>query len=194
MVKRPGLYSLIALVVVGGLAFLFTNLEPRYRLADQVPDKEQAVAASGSIDAKLAGANPIDVLVELPEGETIYDQERPRRHRRHPRRGREPEGRRQRLVGGDAPPLDRREGRPHRCRRARGIRPPSARATSSAASSPRRRTPSSSPGRIPDIDASQLLPGRRGARRVARCDPRRRIPATRSRSPACPRSPPATAR
>jgi predicted RND superfamily exporter protein len=73
MVKRPGLYSLIALLVVGGLVFMFANLEPRYRLADQVPDKEQAVAASGSIDAKLAGANPIDVLVELPSGKNIFE-------------------------------------------------------------------------------------------------------------------------
>jgi predicted RND superfamily exporter protein len=73
MVKRPGLYSLLALIVVGGLAFMFANLEPRYRLADQVPDKEEAVAASGSIDVKLAGANPIDVLVELPAGKSIFD-------------------------------------------------------------------------------------------------------------------------
>lgn len=73
MTKRPGLYSAIALLVVGGLAFMFANLEPRYRLADQVPDKEQAVAASGSIDVKLAGANPIDVLVELPDGKNIFE-------------------------------------------------------------------------------------------------------------------------
>src|SRR5207302_2407505 len=39
MVRRPALYSLISLVVVGGLALVYTNLDPRYRLADQVPDK-----------------------------------------------------------------------------------------------------------------------------------------------------------
>jgi uncharacterized membrane protein YdfJ with MMPL/SSD domain len=43
MVSHPGLYSLIALVVVAGLAGIYTNLQPRYRLADQVPDKRQAV-------------------------------------------------------------------------------------------------------------------------------------------------------
>ena len=42
----PGLFSLIAVLVVGGLAVVYANLEPRYRLADQVPDKQQAVAAS----------------------------------------------------------------------------------------------------------------------------------------------------
>lgn len=73
MVSRPGLFSLISLIVVGGLTMAYFNLEPRYRLADQVPDKQQAVAASGSIDEKLAGANPIDVLIEFPEGAGLYD-------------------------------------------------------------------------------------------------------------------------
>jgi predicted RND superfamily exporter protein len=72
MVGHPGFFSLIALVVVGGLAVVYANLEPRYRLADQVPDKQQAVAASGRLDAKLTGANPIDVLIEFPKGETLY--------------------------------------------------------------------------------------------------------------------------
>jgi uncharacterized protein len=75
MVSRPGLYSLVSLVVVGGLAVIYLSLEPRYRLADQVPDKRQAVAASGSIDLKLAGANPIDVLIAFPEGRSLYDAE-----------------------------------------------------------------------------------------------------------------------
>src|SRR5215467_858633 len=75
MVGRPGLFSLIALLVVVGLGVIYSSLEPRYRLADQVPDKRQAVAASGRIDAKLTGANPIDVLIELPEGRSLYDPE-----------------------------------------------------------------------------------------------------------------------
>ncbi|MGE3416336.1 MAG: RND family transporter [Bradyrhizobium sp.] len=72
MVNRPGLYSLIALVMVGGLGIIYASLEPRYRLADQVPDKRQAVEASGRLDAKLTGANPIDVLIEFPKGADLY--------------------------------------------------------------------------------------------------------------------------
>jgi uncharacterized protein len=72
MVSRPGLFSLIALIFVGGLGGVYANLQPRYRLADQVPDKQQAVAASGRLDAKLTGANPIDVLIEFPKDETLY--------------------------------------------------------------------------------------------------------------------------
>src|SRR5712675_2024278 len=75
MVSRPGLFSLLAVILVGGLGIIYANLEPRYRLADQVPDKQQAVEASGRLDAKLTGANPIDVLIEFPKGETLYSPE-----------------------------------------------------------------------------------------------------------------------
>ncbi len=72
MVGRPGLFSLIALLVVVGLGIIYASLEPRYRLADQVPDKQQAVEASSRLDAKLTGANPIDVLIEFPKGKSLY--------------------------------------------------------------------------------------------------------------------------
>jgi predicted RND superfamily exporter protein len=72
MVSRPGLFSLLAVLFVGGLGVVYASLEPRYRLADQVPDKQQAVAASSRLDAKLTGANPIDVLIEFPKGASLY--------------------------------------------------------------------------------------------------------------------------
>jgi uncharacterized protein len=75
MVGRPGLFSLIAVLFVAGLGTVYANLQPRYRLADQVPDKQQAVAASGRLDAKLTGANPVNVLIQFPKGETLYSPE-----------------------------------------------------------------------------------------------------------------------
>lgn len=72
MVGRPGFFSLIAVIVVAGMGIVYANLEPRYRLADQVPDKRQAVAASSRLDAKLTGANPVDVLIEFPKGASLY--------------------------------------------------------------------------------------------------------------------------
>lgn len=75
MVGRPGLFSLIAVLFVGGLGVIYGHLEPRYRLADQVPDKRQAVAASNRLDAKLTGANPVNVLIQFPKGETLYSPE-----------------------------------------------------------------------------------------------------------------------
>jgi predicted RND superfamily exporter protein len=75
MTARPALWSAIGFLVVAGLTVVYINLEPRYRLADQVPDKKQAVEASGRLDAKLTGANPIDVLIEFPKGKNLYDAE-----------------------------------------------------------------------------------------------------------------------
>jgi uncharacterized protein len=72
MVSRPGLYSLIGLLVVGGFGAAYAQLQPRYRLADQVPDRGQAVAASNELDAQLTGANPINVMIEFPQGASLY--------------------------------------------------------------------------------------------------------------------------
>jgi predicted RND superfamily exporter protein len=75
MVSRPGLYSLISLIVVIVLSLGYAQLAPRYRLADQVPDREQAVKASQRLDVKLAGANPFDVYIQFPKGASLYDAE-----------------------------------------------------------------------------------------------------------------------
>ncbi len=75
MVGRPGLFSLIAVLFVASLGVVYANLQPRYRLADQVPDKRQAVAASNRLDAKLTGANPVNVLIQFPKGESLYSPE-----------------------------------------------------------------------------------------------------------------------
>jgi len=75
MTSRPGLYSLISLVVVAGLAVNYVALPPRYRLADQVPNKQGAVQASNQLDVKLEGANPIDVLITFPKGASLYSPE-----------------------------------------------------------------------------------------------------------------------
>ncbi|HEY6024175.1 MAG TPA: MMPL family transporter [Pseudolabrys sp.] len=72
MVTRPGLYSLISLLVVAALSLGYTQLQARYRLADQVPDREQAVQASHRLDIKLTGANPFDVYVQFPKGASLY--------------------------------------------------------------------------------------------------------------------------
>lgn len=58
----PFVLAGIAVVLVAGHAFF--SLKPMYRLADQVPDKEQALAATGSLDTKLTGANPVHVMIE----------------------------------------------------------------------------------------------------------------------------------
>jgi len=72
MTRRPGLVSLGALVVLAVLGAAYFGLEPRYRLADQAPDREHAIDAINRIDAKLAGANPVDVMITFPPGRGLY--------------------------------------------------------------------------------------------------------------------------
>jgi predicted RND superfamily exporter protein len=72
MVARPGLYSLISLMVVIALSLGYAQLQARYRLADQVPDREQAVQASRRLDIKLTGANPFEVYIQFPKGASLY--------------------------------------------------------------------------------------------------------------------------
>jgi predicted RND superfamily exporter protein len=74
MVDRPGLYTAISLAVVVALGIGYEHLQPRYRLADEVPSHKQAVAASNQLDRELTGANPINVMIELPQGESLYSE------------------------------------------------------------------------------------------------------------------------
>ena len=48
MVSRPGLYSLFGLIVVVGLGLIYANLQPRYHLADQVPDNRRRCRPTAS--------------------------------------------------------------------------------------------------------------------------------------------------
>lgn len=73
VVRHPGLYSFIGFVLFALFIFAHSNLEPRYRLADQVPDREQALAATGRLDQKLTGANPVHVMIQWGPGTSLYD-------------------------------------------------------------------------------------------------------------------------
>ena len=72
MISRPILFTLLDLVVVVGLAIVYSGLKPSYRLADQVPDRGQAVAASGRLDAEISGSNPVQVMITFPPGLGLY--------------------------------------------------------------------------------------------------------------------------
>jgi uncharacterized protein len=72
-VMHPRLVVSLGLAAVILLGAVYISLPPRYRLADQVPDREQAIAASAELDQKLTGANPLHVMVDWPEGKSLYD-------------------------------------------------------------------------------------------------------------------------
>lgn len=72
VVRHPYIYTLTGLALFGLFASLHLQLQPRYRLADQVPDREQALDANARIDQKLTGANPVHIMIEWQNGASIY--------------------------------------------------------------------------------------------------------------------------
>jgi predicted RND superfamily exporter protein len=72
VVARPFATSLVGFVLFLAFGAAYLQLEPRYRLADQVPDREQALGATGRIDEKLTGASPVHIMIEWKTGESLY--------------------------------------------------------------------------------------------------------------------------
>lgn len=70
---RPTGWFLLGVAGVIATGLVYLQLEPKYRLADQVPDKEQALAATARLDKKLTGANPVHVMIEWKGDQTLYD-------------------------------------------------------------------------------------------------------------------------
>lgn len=72
VVHWPIVTSLVGLVTFILLTAAYVQLEPRYRLADQVPDREQALGATGRIDEKLTGANPVHIMIEWQGNDSLF--------------------------------------------------------------------------------------------------------------------------
>ncbi len=72
VVHRPYLYSILGIALFFLFGAAFADLPTRYRLADQVPDREQALDATSRIDQKLTGANPVHVMIEWNDGTPLY--------------------------------------------------------------------------------------------------------------------------
>ncbi|MCB1546730.1 MAG: MMPL family transporter [Hyphomicrobiaceae bacterium] len=75
VIRSPAVYAIAGVLIVVAAGLAYANLKPHYRLADQVPDKEQALAATDRLDKKLTGANPVHVMVEWPADKTLYSEE-----------------------------------------------------------------------------------------------------------------------
>ncbi len=73
VVRHPVFYTVLGLVLLALFSAAHLSLKPRYRLADQVPDREEALAATGRLDQKLTGANPVHVMVQWPKERSLYD-------------------------------------------------------------------------------------------------------------------------
>ena len=75
VISFPLLFTALGLAAVVSTGWAYSQLTPMYRLADQVPDKEQALAATAKLDQKLTGANPVHVMIQWNKdsGIGLYD-------------------------------------------------------------------------------------------------------------------------
>ncbi len=73
VIAAPLAWSIAGLVAVILTGLAYGRLEPQYRLADQVPDKEHALAATDRLDQKLTGANPVHVMIKWDGGQSLFD-------------------------------------------------------------------------------------------------------------------------
>ena len=73
VIRAPILWSVLSVIAVVVTGYAYSRLVPQYRLADQVPDKEQALAATGRLDQKLTGANPVHVMIRWSGPHDLYD-------------------------------------------------------------------------------------------------------------------------
>jgi len=74
---EPHHVKLTALAGVLLVALLATHLqlEPRYRLSDQIPQDKEAMAGAERLDEKLTGAQPIHIMVRWEDGKRLFDPE-----------------------------------------------------------------------------------------------------------------------
>jgi predicted RND superfamily exporter protein len=61
--RNPVPFFAMGVLAAIATGWAYMQLVPMYRLADQVPDKEQALAATSRLDQKLTGANPVHVMI-----------------------------------------------------------------------------------------------------------------------------------
>ena len=192
VVHWPVLTTLVALVAFTVCGWAYLQLEPRYRLADQVPDREQALGATGRIDEKLTGANPVHIMIEWKTGEGLFTpvplEVIAKTHEILEKQA----GPRQRLVARKPAPMA--QGGRRRARRdGAEVRRAAARAPRAALHRQgAERRAGDGPAARRRLRAGSCPWWRRSTARSTSCASN--IPPTPSRSPACRRSPRATAR
>lgn len=74
VVRHPLTYTIAGFLLLFLFAAAHLSLAPRYRLADQVPDREQALAATAKLDKKLTGANPVHVMIKWDGGHDLFSE------------------------------------------------------------------------------------------------------------------------
>ncbi len=66
--------SAVAGVMLVALLAAHLQLEPRYRLSDQIPQDREAMAGAERLDQKLTGAQPVHIMVRWEDGNQLFDE------------------------------------------------------------------------------------------------------------------------
>lgn len=75
LVARHVAVATLGLAAAALFAAAHLQLEPRFRLSEQVPDSKESVSAAQRVDAKLDGIYPVHVMLRWPDGKTLTSPE-----------------------------------------------------------------------------------------------------------------------
>ncbi len=67
--------SAVAGLLLVALLATHLQLEPRYRLSDQIPQDREAMAGAERLDQKLTGVQPIHIMVRWQDSQRLFDDE-----------------------------------------------------------------------------------------------------------------------
>jgi len=67
--------TVVASVLLVALFATHLQLEPQYRLSDQIPQDQAAMAGTERLDQKLTGAQPIHIMVRWSDGARLFDKD-----------------------------------------------------------------------------------------------------------------------
>ena len=65
----------VASVLLVALLATHLQLEPHYRLSDQIPQDKRAMAGSERLDQKLTGAQPVHIMVQWRDDQSVFDRD-----------------------------------------------------------------------------------------------------------------------
>ncbi len=73
--ERFGAVTAIGIVAIAAFSVMHVQLEPQYRLSDDVPRQNQSIATAAQLEEKLSGAHPLHIMIEWPADKTFSSPE-----------------------------------------------------------------------------------------------------------------------
>jgi len=68
---RYGIVATLGIIAISLFAAMHLQLEPQYRLSDDVPRQNESIETSKQLDEKLTGAHPLHIMLRWPDGKSL---------------------------------------------------------------------------------------------------------------------------